>query len=88
MKITAELRNWHYNEGWNVFTGDIYDDTKGRWEDGTHIHTSTVVERIDDGERELIVTRNSVYVIYPDKASREDHTEEFVSPATPVAIDH
>lgn len=68
MKITARLRNVRlenlgkssksfHNE--IVAHGDIYEDTKGRFKDGSPVRTS-VIQKIEHG---IIYTANSVYEI-------------------------
>ncbi len=47
-----------YGEGCYL-TGRIFDDRKGRWGDGTFIHTSSV-ERFSP-DMEYAFTRNSIY---------------------------
>ena len=70
-EITARLEEWwspvlpETVEGLigTYVNGKIYDDTKGRWEDGHPVHTSTIMSLnyyIADGEI-IITTRNSVY---------------------------
>jgi hypothetical protein len=53
------LENWR--EMFGSVCGNIYDDEKGRWEDGTYIHTSQIVN-INYVKREL-QTRNTVYTL-------------------------
>lgn len=38
-----------------------------RFEDGTFIHTSTVLNIKDCGDHKEVETRNSIYCIYPDE---------------------
>ena len=51
------LENW-YKRG-EVYCGQIYGDTKGRFQDGEMIHTSRVVSRDDY----TIRTLNSIYTL-------------------------
>lgn len=55
------LKNWRFQRVGNavVAWGEIYNDIKGRFKDGTSIHTSRIV--VADFERGLIQTKNSVY---------------------------
>lgn len=61
--ITAELRSWSRESfGKKKFLmGKIYGDTKGRWPDGTRIHTSYLVNEEDAGDDIVFTTRNSIY---------------------------
>lgn len=57
----AELRNW---AEWNGrYAGNIYGDRKGRFTDGTYVHTSPAVSV----EGDILTTRNTVYKLV-DKA--------------------
>lgn len=61
MKYDAIIKNafiTDYN-GITVARGDIYEDSKGRFADGTFIRTSYIVNGPD--ENNIICTRNSVY---------------------------
>lgn len=58
---TNLLKNWSIvpiNKGC-VITGEVYNDIKKRWEDGTLIHTSRVLKI--DFVNGVVETRNSVY---------------------------
>lgn len=49
--ITGTVENWHV-EKWHssseyVIWGNIYGDTKGRFAEGTHIHTSALPPGLD-----------------------------------------
>ena len=58
---TNLLKNWSIvpiNNGC-VITGEVYNDIKKRWEDGTLIHTSRVLKI--DFVNGVVETRNSVY---------------------------
>jgi hypothetical protein len=63
MQITAMLINLQRQDliGGYVYWGNVYSDTKLRFQDGARIHTSRVVEerRVKNGK--YIITRNSVY---------------------------
>ena len=62
------LKNWFprvtYGGG-IYFVGVIYNDTKGRFEDGSHIHTS-MVRRVDFTTG-VVETMNSVYYLDLEK---------------------
>lgn len=64
--VTADLKNWRFTAwmGHRIVLGRIYGDTKGRWEDNTPIHTSSVkkVEKRDNCS--IVITRNSVYRLW------------------------
>jgi hypothetical protein len=70
-KITAELHNWERDPR-NIFWGDIHGDTKERWKNGTRIHTSLVLEKLDCGDFFLIQTLNSIYKLPKDKELKHD----------------
>ena len=55
------LKNWQLQRMGDavVAWGEIYNDVKGRFKDGTFIQTSRIV--VADFERGLIQTKNSVY---------------------------
>lgn len=57
--ITGNLENWYvvkYPKG-SVLIGHIYNDSKGRFVDGTEVQTSKIL-KVKDG---LVYTRNSIY---------------------------
>ena len=47
--------------GNKVAQGCIFNDEKGRFEDGTYIHTSSIVKEFEEDEKHFIETKNSVY---------------------------
>ena len=53
--ITGTLQNWA--KSGQVFYGEIYGDSKGRFPDGTPIRTSRVEEIVGD----TVYTLNSIY---------------------------
>lgn len=56
------LKNWTVVTWWDgsvVIRGEIYNDTKGRFKDGTYIHTSRVL--FIDFENRVARTLNSIY---------------------------
>lgn len=57
MTITAKLKN-AYRIG-DVYFGDIYGDTRGRFSDGTPVRTSKVLSVNGN----LVTTQNSIYEI-------------------------
>lgn len=59
-EITGTLENWSYDRHHRVFWGQIYGDTKGRFRDGTMIHTSAC-EFNKNKEGDIIETLNSRY---------------------------
>jgi len=58
---TGRLENWSY--ALNKLHGDIYDDTKERFTNGTMITTSTIQNPLDLKEGAYARTRNSVYLL-------------------------
>lgn len=71
MEITAVLRNWakHHFQGFDYIAGEVYDDTKGRFPDGSCIRTSYLTKIRDEGDHYIFVTKNSVY-----RANKEEQT--------------
>lgn len=66
-EIDGVLKNWKYvDDPWyagGVYIGRIHSDRKGRFDDGTFVHTSRVVLPPDkDG---IVKSRNSVYRLEP-----------------------
>ena len=63
-EITARLENWHAYFG-QTLAGEIYDDVRNRWEDGTFIHTSYIEDNEYNKAEEGVVihTMNSVYLL-------------------------
>lgn len=59
MNYDAELRDWAYTENMGIgqYHGYIYGDKKGRFEDGTYVHTSKVIELSGD----IVQTQYSKY---------------------------
>lgn len=56
------LKNWYITQMSDkrvVVCGDIYNDIKGRFADGTQIHTSRVLKA--DFVNGVVETKNSVY---------------------------
>lgn len=63
IEVTAELHNWGLTvgkgmEGWYL-SGNIYHDSKKRFEDGRHVTTSAI--KYVDLTAGLVKTENSVY---------------------------
>lgn len=59
---TNYLRNWrvsHRFDGAVIIWGEVYNDIKGRFADGTEIHTSRVLKA--DFVNGVVETKNSVY---------------------------
>jgi len=62
-KITGLLENWYVvrvSEDEFIIQGEIWGDIKGRFPNGTFIHTSGILNR-DVAEGCVVETRNSVY---------------------------
>ena len=56
------LKNWTIENFWDgsvVLYGEIYNDEKNRFSDGSHIRTSRV--RYIDFEQGVVQTKNSTY---------------------------
>lgn len=67
-EVTARLENWRLDGfGFDIIWGEIYDDSKGRFPDGTTIHTSSIpgykekAKKFKKGDR--VQTLNSVYLL-------------------------
>lgn len=71
--ITGTLRNWMPDHGAPIVWGEIYDDVKERWADGTMIHTSAVLDHLETEDAYYIFTINSVYKL-PKEARRGSQT--------------
>lgn len=70
MEITGILRNWVFNKKHNVIVGYVFNDNGNknrpsytRFNDGDHIHTSSIKTFSEDGK--YITTLNSVYELDP-----------------------
>lgn len=86
MQITAELRNWKkatYLNG-DIYWGNVYNDTKGRFKNGALIRTSLVkaVQVHSCGSDILAITLNSVYLLKEEHRFTEPRTEAQMCPAT------
>lgn len=66
-EITGRLENWSYDLMYNVIWGNIYEDARDRFVDGTHIHTSDIPGgrkyNSTFSEGDLIKTLNSTYLL-------------------------
>lgn len=88
--IDGVLKNVYFEQIFNqrIAIGNIYNDRKGRFNDGTVIHTSAITKQEDD----VIWTRNSVYRIEVIEASppvRDDlFNREEGQPRNPARIPH
>ncbi len=63
------LRNWRVDNFWDgsvVIHGEIYNDAKHRFSDGTHIRTSRL-RRIDFIEG-IAETMHTIYILEPRRA--------------------
>ena len=58
MKVTGHLEKWIIDPSRNIVWGHIYNDTRGRFPNGTMIHTSYI--KSWEGEK-FINTLNSRY---------------------------
>ena len=63
-EITGRLEQWSGigAEG-SVLYGQIYNDSKGRFHDGTHIRTSSLSENYELWEGLVVKTKNSSYLL-------------------------
>lgn len=60
-QVTGLLDEWHF-DGSSRLIGRLYGDTKGRFQDGTEVKTSTVTAGIAQ-KGQVIETRNSRYML-------------------------
>jgi len=67
--ITAELRNWRRSHmgTFTILWGNVFGDTKGRFYDGTWIHTSIVRTIENKSDRLIVYTENSIYLCMKDQ---------------------
>ena len=73
LPVTGRLEQWAIHDigRFQVATGLVYEDTKGRFHDGAYIQTSAIVA-IDEGES--ITTRNSFYVLGEKHLDKENES--------------
>ena len=62
-EITGTLENWSRYEGLALcLRGNLYEDSKERWQEGTFIRTSMLAPQDQElYEGAIITTRNSIY---------------------------
>ncbi|MDB4302041.1 hypothetical protein N9924_00590 [bacterium] len=63
LEVTARLENWDVREqmpGYSILTGNINEDIRERWSDGTFIYTSRFKSR-ELKEGDVVHTTYSVY---------------------------
>lgn len=61
-KVTGRLEKWSYDPTNHMFWGRVYGDSKGRFADGTYIHTS-MCHKPDAKEGDIIKTHYSTYLL-------------------------
>jgi hypothetical protein len=64
LEYDAVLKNarWDFDDMRSPnLVGAIYDDTRGRFDDGTVVHTSTVMQQLDG---RIFQTRNTKYLVH------------------------
>lgn len=66
-ELTGKLNNWSPQYNWIgelILWGDLEGDSKGRWIDGTRIHTSPLSDpRKDLCEGMTVETKYSLYLL-------------------------
>lgn len=62
----GKLENWFHTG--TVIIGNLFDDPRSRWEEGTPIHTSRVVREYEDAGRAHVETLNTIYELGKPKA--------------------
>lgn len=69
-EYTAKLDNWVYDHFHKVFWGNVIDDKRDRFINGTWIHTSHCLEH-EAKEGDIVHTLNSSYLLgTPQKPSK------------------
>lgn len=76
-EITGRLENWYYDKFFHCIWGNIIDDVRGRFTDGTRIHTSHIVSFKRSDEKinslikgDIIETLNSTYELGEPKTEK------------------
>jgi hypothetical protein len=59
----AELDNWIYDKRHRCIWGHISNDKRGRFRDGTWIHTSMIPDVTEFKEGDIVKTLNSKYLL-------------------------
>ena len=65
--VTGELRDQSYHKYGNYLIGRVYNDVKGRWNDGKLIRTSSARAIYRYELLDIVVTQNSTYLLYHDQ---------------------
>ena len=72
---TAIIQEAYWDTNYNVVWGYIWGDSKGRFRDGTWIHTSVVTNAKPGDKPAVIETLNSTYEVqWADEAPAQDTT--------------
>lgn len=74
MEVTGRLEDWtHDKEGFNVIWGHVYEDVRGRFRDGTWIHTSVLrhPKIAVHKEGDIVRTLNSTYLLGKPREIKE-----------------
>lgn len=80
-RVTGRLEGWVVDQTYPVVWGRIFGDTKGRFPDGTFIHTSVVTALYEGAtlvEGQIIETLNSAYLLgkpFSKPIATNDNTE-------------
>jgi hypothetical protein len=71
LEFDAELEGWIYDPKHKCIWGYVYRDTKGRFVDGTWIHTSSIPNPNPNNYEEGVVvqTRNTRYLLGEPKVT-------------------
>jgi hypothetical protein len=73
-EITGRLENWTHISG-KVIYGNVYNDARERFPDGTFMRTSRIVSPLENlREGQVIITLNSRYLL--GKKKMEDNDNE------------
>lgn len=64
-EVTGRLESWYWDNTYNIVWGYLFDDVRGRWRDGEHIHTSNITSHKQDTTKEgdVVTTLNSTYLL-------------------------
>lgn len=65
MSLTGRIENWSYDKVNHVIWGNVYEDARGRFVDGAHIHTSNLRHPKDTEFKSgmIVNTLNSTYLL-------------------------
>jgi len=78
---TAIMKNWSITSNQCVFIapelqryilqGNIYEDSRGLFPDGSQVHTSSIRDIRDCGTHKVVATSRTEYKVFPDDIDSE-----------------